>query len=204
MLVGDSIRLGYGKFVELAFDGVAQVVQPKENCRFSAYHIRYTKPWLDECSPDRAPDLIHFNVGLWDLLHMVDGKVHTEIPQYAKNLERIVGIYKKLVPESKLIFALSTPVIDNPNKRLNSEIDEYNAAAREVMEKHGIEVNDLNALLRDKPDSIHSDVTHFKTIEGSKLLTERVVDVCGKALGITGKPLDYYELFDIPKEILGE
>lgn len=204
LLVGDSIRLGYDKFVKMAFEGVAEVVSPKENCRFSAYHIRYTRPWLEETdSLKNVPDVIHFNVGLWDCLHMPDGMVHTDVAQYKKNLERVVNLYKILVPSAKLIFALSTPVFDNPTKRLNCEIEQYNAAAIEVMQKHGIEVNDLYTLLKDAPESYHSDQTHYYTSQGSRVITEKVVSVIENATGVTGKKLNYNKLFDIPEEIIG-
>ena len=35
LLLGDSIRIGYGKYVSMAFEGQAQVYAPTDNCRFS-------------------------------------------------------------------------------------------------------------------------------------------------------------------------
>lgn len=38
-LLGDSIRKGYDKYVERAFEGKASVYYPEDNCRFAAYTL---------------------------------------------------------------------------------------------------------------------------------------------------------------------
>jgi len=190
LLIGDSIRLGYEKYVKLAFDGVAEIASPANNCIFSAYHIRFMRSWLEECYPDGdTPDIIHFNAGLWDCKHMVDGLVHTDVEQYGKNLERIVTIYRKLCPDSKLIFALTTPVIDS-EMRLNCEIEQYNKKAVEVMTRHGIEINDLYSVMKDVPESYFSDKTHYRTKKGMQRISDHVISVLENAIGVTAKKVD--------------
>ena len=62
--------------------------------------------------------------------------------------------------------------------------DKYNQAAVRVMKKHGIEINDLNALTDSFPAELFvrpGDV-HFKT-EGSKKLGQAVAVKIMEALG---------------------
>ena len=46
VLIGDSIREGYDRYVKQAFDGVAMVCYPPENCRFTTYIIRNLIEWI--------------------------------------------------------------------------------------------------------------------------------------------------------------
>ncbi len=41
ILIGDSIRQGYDKYVKLAFENTAQVYYTNDNCRFTTYIIRH-------------------------------------------------------------------------------------------------------------------------------------------------------------------
>ncbi len=41
VLIGDSVRLGYDKYVKDALKGSAEVLYPQENCRFAEYVLRY-------------------------------------------------------------------------------------------------------------------------------------------------------------------
>ena len=41
ILIGDSIRQGYDKYVKMAFEGVAEVYYPTDNCRFTTYILRH-------------------------------------------------------------------------------------------------------------------------------------------------------------------
>ena len=41
ILIGDSIRLGYDKYVKDALEGVAEVYYPNDSARFSEYTLRY-------------------------------------------------------------------------------------------------------------------------------------------------------------------
>jgi hypothetical protein len=45
VLLGDSIRGGYDKYVKHAFCGIAEVYYPKENCRFASYILRHLPDW---------------------------------------------------------------------------------------------------------------------------------------------------------------
>ena len=83
-----------------------------------------------------------------------------------------------MFPNAKIIFALSTPVIEewgNPNfMRYNKEIREYNNAAQELMKKLGVQVNDLYSVAEQLGESFRSDWVHYNE-EGSKLLADAVI-----------------------------
>ena len=48
VLIGDSIRLGYEKFVKDSLEGVAEVFSPDENCRFTLYLMRYIHEYIKD------------------------------------------------------------------------------------------------------------------------------------------------------------
>ena len=45
VLIGDSIRMGYDKYVKDALENTAEVFYPPENCRFAEYVLRYAHEW---------------------------------------------------------------------------------------------------------------------------------------------------------------
>ena len=61
--------------------------------------------------------------------------------------------------------------------------DRYNDAASRVMKKHGIEINDLNALSDSFPSALFTAPgnVHFKT-EGSRRLGQAVAEKIAAAL----------------------
>ena len=128
------------------------------------------------------------------------------VQYYADYVDRICTEIKRLFPRAKMIFATSTPVIDSDKSktsRFNSDTERYNAVATEVVRRHGGIINDLYALMSDKPQEYHSDVTHYYTKDGARVLTEQVVSVIGEAIGAKGKKLDFDEVFAFPSEIIG-
>ena len=68
VLIGDSIREGYQKYVKMAFEGIAEVFSPDENCRFSAYVLRNLIDWKERMGCGDDVDCVHWNAGLWDAL----------------------------------------------------------------------------------------------------------------------------------------
>ena len=207
LLIGDSIRCGYDKYVKMAFNKTAEVYYPTENCRFSGYIIRCLFDWKNELNCGDDIDLVHWNTGLWDDLIMIDGKVHTPLNMYAENIVRISNIIKILFPNAKMIFATSTPVCEElfeTYKRFNKDTEKYNATAIETVKKHGGQINDLYTLLKDVPREYHSDMTHFYTKDATEIITNQVVDIISKALFIKPEPIDYDELFGCDnKPVLG-
>ena len=208
VLIGDSVRQGYDKYVKEALKEVADVYYPKENCRFSTYILRNLIIWKRELEWGSDIDLVHWNAGLWDTLTMIDGEKLVPLEVYKENIDRICRQIKMLFPKAKMVFATSTPCIerlfaDRDCKRKNSDTEMYNAAACEIVKKHGGEINDLYALMKDVPEAYHSDLTHFYTKEATELMTGKVLSVIESALDIKANVLDYDKYFSIDVEPVG-
>lgn len=178
LLLGDSIRLGYQPHVADELRGAAEVVGPEENGRFSKYTLWGVNLWLKELG---QPDIIHWNTGLWDLHHeapMVEAL--TSLDEYIETLTRIIQELKRT--GAPLIFATTTPVHPMQSGRSNAEIDQYNRAAIALMHQHRIEVNDLNAVVKERAEEyICDDLLHL-TEEGSKACARQAADSIRKYL----------------------
>ena len=188
-LIGDSIRFGatgsdgYGMHVKAKLQDIANVYAPDENCRFAQYTLRYLHEWASNV-PKEEMDVVHWNNGLWDVLRLFGDEPLTDIETYGIMLKRVYKRIRILFPNAKVIFALSTAVIEEwgtPNFfRYNKEIEQYNQKAVEVMNELDVEINDLYTLSKTFNNSLHSDWVHFGT-EGSKILADKVIEACFKS-----------------------
>ena len=207
LLIGDSIRLGYCHYVKYAFKDVAQVYYPTENCRFTTYVIRNLHEWKKQTECGSDIDLIHWNVGLWDCLRQIDGEVLIPLDEYKRNLERICRMIRHHFPKARMIFATSTPVQEalytGEFKRLNRDVEAYNAVAAEVITAFGGEIDDLYTHMTGIPEEYYSDKTHFNTKEGTKHITSAVVQSIEKALDLTASPVDYDTVYGNIESVLG-
>ena len=70
LLIGDSIRMGYCRFVRELMQGEAEVFYPEDNCRFAQYTLRGLQDWQAQLGLWNGVDLIHWNNGLWDVGHL--------------------------------------------------------------------------------------------------------------------------------------
>lgn len=195
LLIGDSIRIGYDKALKKTLEGKAEVYFPEENCRFAAYVLRYLGDYQN-LVPNKAPDVLHWNTGLWDCLHMYEEETQTPLEVYRYYIDRLCIRIRKLFPSTHVIFATSTSVqselMDKNFKRYNPEIEAFNAAAVEVVKKHGFEVNDLYAVSAALPAEAHSDAVHYYTPMGTKAFTDAVLSRVAPALGIE-EAIEYRE-----------
>jgi len=206
LLLGDSIRMGYCKYVKMAFDGAAEIVYPEDCCRFSAYMLRYLGTWKAETGCDETLDAVHWNAGLWDVLRLLDDEVQTTPEEYRRNIDRICKVLRMQYPNAKLIFATSTAVQEHlytGYKRYNADIRTYNRIATEAVLSNGGLINDLYAVTEGIAEDHYSDPTHFNTMRGTKLIAEKVVSVLQDMLGVPAKALDYHALFEAQKKIVG-
>ena len=189
-LIGDSIRHGsyrvtkysdlspgYGVYVKEQLEGIANVYAPDENCRFAQFTLRFLHKWAKEV-PAEQIDIVHWNNGLWDALRLFGDEPLTPLNVYGDMLKRVYKRIQFLFPNAKVIFALSTSVIEewaHPEFiRYNHEIEQYNAKAIEVMNELGVEINDLYSLSQTFDNSLHSDWVRFDE-QGSRILAEAVV-----------------------------
>ena len=207
ILLGDSIRKGYDSVVRKAFEGTAEVDYPEENCRFAAYTLRSLPIWKDERGWPEETAAVHWNAGLWDCLHLPDGEVLTPIDVYGAYIERISSQLRAFFPKAEIIFAASTPVIEEGYtgtfRRYNAEIEAYNEKATEIAMRHGFAVNDLYTAVKDAPKEIHSDMTHYYTKEGTRILAGKVISCLEERLGLKAEEIDYDALFASGENVLG-
>ena len=160
--------------------GYANVFAPDENCRFAEYTLRYLHQWAEQV-PREDIDIVHWNNGLWDALRLFGDEPLTPIDVYGQMLKRVYKRIQLMFPNAKVIFALSTSVIEewaDPDFiRYNHEIEAYNRKAIEVMHELGVEVNDLYSVSNEFDASLHCDWVHFGE-KGSELLADAVIKAC--------------------------
>lgn len=154
LLIGDSIRIGYQETVRRELEGMAEVRLPDLNGGNSINLLVHLHRWIVQ----HQPDLLHINCGLHDLCTIVCGERETIVPldQYKVNIERILRTIRDHTP-AKVIWATTTPVnekrtlIPRPDgrnaDRYESDVLAYNQAALEVINRMGVSVNDLYAMI---------------------------------------------------------
>lgn len=202
LLLGDSIRMGYDSFVKDKLKGRANVFFPEENGRFAQYTLRALSDWKGQLSLPEI-DIVHWNNGLWDALHLnassggADGEAEgmtispENVPSefrydadpltppdiYRYYLGRVLTRIRQLFPSAAVVFATTTPVIEEQAcwaYRSNREIDEFNRIAREVLVPRGVHINELGDFARRKCQSLHRDWVHYNE-EGSALLADEII-----------------------------
>ena len=177
VLIGDSIRMGYQEMVRQKVGARAEVWGPAENCRHSLVHRESLTAW----AIDTKPDVYHFNCGIHDLVPL-DGAPRFEVAGYVRNLELIV---RRLKAETKarIIWATITPMLvprdgvtPKSQSKLDADVARYNAAARPVMEKNGIEIDDLYQAVMDAgvQKCLSDDKCHMSPF-GNEVLSDTVV-----------------------------
>ena len=189
VLLGDSVREHYAPFVAEMLAGKAVVTTPKANGRDTGTLLKNLEEWAIK----EQPDMVHFNSGIHDTKRdQKTGKYNVPPEQYEANLRELV---RRLRAETKakIVFALSTPLIDERSKGywksrsyqlFNASVMDYNVIALRVMKELDVHVNDLPAALGDAKESarLHdSGGIHF-TEEGSRKLAAAVAAVVIKHL----------------------
>ncbi len=186
LLIGDSIRKGYCGYVRDDLAGMAEVYYPEDNCRYTQFTFVELAGWVKLTENPREVAVIHWNNGHWDAAHW-DGadKSLNSVHEYAAMLERIYWRLRKYCPDAQIIFALTTPMHGDvnlsSNPRTTEEIMEYNDAARQVMTRVGVPINDLFAVAERLPAAYYADYAHF-TPEGYRELAHVVTRVIREKL----------------------
>jgi dienelactone hydrolase/lysophospholipase L1-like esterase len=180
VLIGDSIRLGYAPRVAERLAGKAVVISSPENGGDSGNLLAHLEAWVLQ----QKPDVVHLNCGLHDLKRSrSDGRYQVELDQYAENLRRIVSRIREK-SDAAIVFASTTPILDERHKRRGAEFDRteadvrrYNTAATAVMGELGVPVDDLHWVVeRERPETmLGPDGTHY-TATGDDRLAEVVAD----------------------------
>ena len=190
LLIGDSIRMNYDKYVRQALEGKVNVLFPNENACFAAYTYYAIGDWEHNYRFGEDVDVIHWNVGLHDVIRFHYDDIMTPPEIYGYYLGRIIHRLKDVYPHAQQIFALSTPGRDEKYVlpwivRKNKDIDKINEVALGVMAEHRIPVNDLASVVRRyEPDDIYADATHYN-YTGATILAKAVLDAVCPILGVT-------------------
>ncbi len=165
LLIGDSVSRGYTQSVRKALAGRANVHRAPANCGPTSLGLRKLDVWLG----DGKWDLIHFNFGIHDR--------NTPVAEYSQRLEQLVERMKKT--GAKLVWASTTPIPDDPTKKQTAaSIVERNEAAAQIMQKHGVAVDDLfNAVTPHLEKMQNPNDVHFNGA-GYEFLGQQV----GKAI----------------------
>ena len=207
LLLGDSIRMGYDSFVREKLKGRANVFFSEDNGRFAQYTLRTLNNWISDLA---LPEIhvVHWNNGLWDVLHLNsnpcggDGEAEGETftpenvsadlhfdkdpltpPEvYRYMVGRVLTRLRQLFPKAEVVFATSTPVIEEQATwayRSNAEIRQYNAIAREVLTPRGVRINELGDFAERNCSGLHRDWVHFNE-EGSSLMAGEIIQCLEK------------------------
>ena len=150
LIIGDSISIGYTPFVKEKLTKEAIVFHNPGNAQHTGTGLEKIEEWIG----DEKWDIVQFNWGLWDLCYRnpdskvqgnrdkENGKITYTIDAYTSNLDSIVTILQTIT-EAKLIFVTTTCVPENEAGRFENDAVRYNDAAKKVMKKHSIIVNDI-------------------------------------------------------------
>lgn len=163
LLYGDSISIGYTQTVREVLKNKATVFRFQRNGGASDRLIpglekmqrAMFQPYLEK-GWDFEWDVIHFNVGLHDLKYLKNGKLDKEngkqvssICEYKTRLKGICDYLQAKFPNTKLIFATTTPVPEGADGRFAGDSVKYNEAALQVLKHYPkILINDLYAFTK--------------------------------------------------------
>ncbi len=184
LLLGDSITLGYQKYVKELLEGKCEVVYSDDNGRF----VQYSYWLLNQFYKNEGHfDIVHFNNGYWDM--NIESPMTTplnSIEEYCFGLEKIVNFIKS--QGSTPIFATTVPINEKGNSLDNTGVNgtinydnswvkEYNLAAKNLMKKLNVEVNDLyEDMLKGPLFYKCEDMLHLSE-EGSKVCANKIKDI---------------------------
>ena len=210
LLLGDSIRLGYERYVTAMLEGVVDVYTPGDvNNGMAQFILRWVHEWKKKGNYPDDLDLVHWNAGLWDVLRIHGDDTLSPPDFYGDTLRRISERLRLIFPKAKQVFALSTWVQEEgyrgEYRRKNSDIELFNDIAIKALSPLGVEFDDLYSVAKNAPQECWSDMTHFNTVDGMKRIGGAVVDCLCEQLGIDRILLAEKEakLFEIPESILG-
>lgn len=162
LLIGDSVSRAYTQTVRKQLAGKANVHRAPANCGPTKTGVSKLDVWLG----DGKWDFIHFNFGIHDR--------KTPIPEYTERLETLIARMKET--GATLLWANTTPLPDVPGKWSSQSVVERNAAAAEVMKKHGIETDDLFGAISPRLKELQNPGDCHFSGEGNAFLGKTVAE----------------------------
>ena len=190
LLLGDSIRMGYQRFVKEELADEYEVIFSAENGRFAAFTMWQVNQMFKH---NDYIALVQWNNGYWE--RNIEAPMQTAmhpVDEYVYFLRRIAEYIK--AQNAKIIFATSTPILKAGTAPdltgtagslnfKNEWVTEYNAAAKKLMKELDIPVNDLYELLYDESKNHYKceDRLHLSE-EGSRRCAKRIAELIRKEL----------------------
>lgn len=189
VLIGDSIRMSYAPTVAKQLEGKAVIVESKANGGDSSNVLAKLKEW----AINEQPDIVHFNCGIHDTKKdKQTGAFQTPPEKYEANLRKIVETLRKET-KAKVIFATTTPIIDERAAKqrekatyelLDASTVQFNEIALKVMKELDVPVDDVRAVAgkgKELGKRMTGDGVHF-TDEGRKQLGMAVAEFIAQHL----------------------
>ncbi len=181
-VIGDSISIFYGPYLETFLDGKYEYDRKRDegqsmknldnpagaNGGDSRMVVQYMEKLY--ASHTFSEDILLVNCGLHDIkTNPQTGKVQIDIDEYKHNLNKIYNLAKKL--KTQLIWVNSTPVNDSIHNakshsfhRFNKDVLAYNSLADSVFKSKNIPVIDLYAFSAKFPLDAYIDHVHYTTV----------------------------------------
>ena len=151
LVIGDSISMGYTLPPRAALKHKANV----QHCPESARSSRQIADRLDKYLGDKPWDEILINCGIHDITYLnpagraaepdQGGSIQVPLKEYRANLEKIATRLKQT--GAVVVWCTTTPVSKTAQFRSASDVDQYNDTAREVMQRHGVQIVDLHRII---------------------------------------------------------
>ena len=150
--------------------------------------------WAENLKIGSDIDVVYWNNGLWDIVRLCGDEPLISASEYQNNLKKIVHRIQFLFPNAKIIFATTTPIMENSYEnemyqRKNSDILLYNEIAKSVMREKNVFVDDLYKLIVEAPQNLYLDGTHFSQKGNSYLaahISEYILSMLTKAETMNG------------------
>lgn len=174
LLIGDSVSRTYTQTVRKELAGIANVHRAPANCGPTSTGLKKIDIWLG----DGNWEVIHFNFGIHDR--------ETPLAAYATRLEQLVERMQQT--GAKLVWASTTPIPDVAGKYSAESIVQRNAAAAEVMQKHGVAIDDLFTAIKPRLAELQNpNDVHFSG-PGNDFLGEQVATFLKSMIPIVSIP----------------
>ena len=200
-LIGDSISLHYGPYLQAYLDGVMTYAR-KEGEDEALLNLDnpqganggdsgMVRAFLAAkvAAGDLDADLLLVNAGLHDIkTDPVTGARQVPPDQYTANLRAIVDLAETL--PARLVWIRTTPCDERVHNRpgmdfhrFAADCDAYNAAADAVMAAAGVPVIDLHTFTRNLGPDLYCDHVHFH----EQVREKQGAFIAGWVLGYLGR-----------------
>ncbi|XP_066277813.1 PC-esterase domain-containing protein 1A-like [Branchiostoma lanceolatum] len=172
----------------------------------------YMETILADLADEPQPDVLIMNSCLWDITRYGPSSV----PMYKKNLKKLFGRFKEVLPEQILVIWNTTlpvansvrggfliPEVEFKNETLRLDILEANYYARDVVVSHGYDVLDMHynfryQLQRRVKDGVHWNQEAHRRM--TNLLLSHVTEAWGYKLPRHVLPFDLPPQHDTPRQ----